>query len=439
MSVEKQMSLPFRAGLRRLTAMSLLVLGGALGGSAYWALTAQISAAVIAPGQVVPEGNVKFIQHSEGGYISEILVANGDEVQAGQTVIRLDPTRVSAAHAAITEQLNAAIATEIRLVAESIDKGTYHVMESDLSHAEPGDAFDFQLRAQELLLASRRDGISGQLRQFEEQKNQISQSIIGLKAEQQAARVEQQILAGENEKQQKLFADGLVTASQVATLGRQQAQIDGRVAALASRISQANLSLAEIDLQVIQLQSDFRRNALEQLAVVRAEKAQLIQNKITLEDQMRRLHVRTTQAGIVHDLQVFSVDGVIRPGETLMSIVPKNDALVVEAKLSPRDIDQVHLGQPATLTFTSFNMRTTPQIEASVLRVSPDISVDDASGQSYYRARFEIPAEQLDRLGGNKIVPGMPVDAFLRTGERNVAAYLWQPITDHLNRAFREE
>lgn len=439
MNAEETISKPFATGMRRLCILSVLVLTGALGGAGYWAVSAAVGAAVISEGQVVLEGNTRQIQHTDGGYISELLVTEGDYVAAGQTLVRLDPTRARATLSAVSDQLNAVIAIEGRLVAESVDRAEYMIAEEDITHAQPGEKFDRLLHAQQLLLNSRRISVQGRMKQLEEQKVQVQEGINALEAQLQAATTERDILEDEQARQQILAKRGLVTSSQIAALQSQSAQLDARVATLMSEVSQSRLLLGEIDLQALQLRDDTRRDVLEELASVRREKARLIQEKIAAEHQLARLTIRTSQSGIVHDLQVSGLDEVIRPGQTLMTIVPQDDDFVIEARVSPRDIDQVYVGQSASLNFTSFNMRTTPSIDAAVLRLSPDVAIDEASGQPFYRASIAIKPDQVDRLGSSSIVPGMPVTAFLRTSERTVADYIWQPIADHLERAFREE
>jgi HlyD family secretion protein len=430
---------PFARGILRLWGTALLIIAGFLGGGVYWAFNAAVGGAVIASGRVTVETSVKQIQHSEGGYVDEILVKEGSHVDAGQILIRLDRTSAVAELAVVVDQLNAAIATEARLIAETGDMQDYVIAEEDMVFVASGEKFDRVMQSQRRLLETRQASMTGRIGQLAEQVSQTEEQIAGLGAQLAANDTELALVASELSDQESLLDRGLVVGSRANVLRRNMAQIEGQRGTLASEIARARLSISELQLQALQLRDDARRDALEEMARVQQEKARLIQMKITAEDRLKRLDVRTVQAGVVHDMQVFTVDGVIGPGQVLMTIIPQQDDLVVETRLATADIDQVYEGQPATLMFTSFNMRTTPQIEGSVVRVSPDVSIDDATGDTYYRARISISPQEAARLGENEIVPGMPVDAFIRTNERTVVSYLIQPITDHMNRAFREQ
>lgn len=430
---------PFARGIARLWLIALLMGGGFLGGGVYWAFHAAVGGAVIAQGRVTVETSVKQIQHSDGGYIAEILVREGDIVAPGQTLIRLDRTRLQAEMAVIVDQLNTAIATEARLMAETGELTDYVIAVEDMAFVAAGQRFDRLLAAQRRLLATREASVAGRVAQLSEQVLQTEEQIDGLQAQLASTETEIALIASELESQQSLLARGLTVQPRVSALLRERAQIEGRRGTLSSEIARARLAISELRIQALQVRDDTLRTALEDLSGVRQEKARLIQARITTEDQLNRLDIRTLEAGVVHDMQVSTVEGVIAPGQVLMSIIPQQDDLVIDAQLATSDIDQVYAGQAATLMFTSFNMRTTPQIDGTVVRVSPDVSIDDATGRAFYRARLAIPHEEVARLGDNAIVPGMPVDAFLRTEDRTVVTYLSQPILDHLDRAFREE
>lgn len=439
MASEKGLDAPYKKGLRKLSSFAVLMIIVLFGGGILWAARASIGGAVIAPGQVTVESNAKQIQHSEGGYVSEILIKEGDRVEAGDTLIRLDATRAEAELAIVTDQLNELVASEARLLAETADRTEFSIADGDRIYILPGEKFDRVMEAQDALLKARQTSITGQVRQLTEQIAQTREQIAGLKAQVTATDLELSLINEELIDVERLLSQGLVTEMRANALRRDKAKIEGERGVLIADIARARLAISEREVQKIRVADDARRQSLEQLQQIRLEKARLIQRKIAAEDRLRRLDIKTAQSGIVLDLQVHTVDGVIQPGEVLMSIVPREDQMVIEARVAPTDIDQVYQGQEARLMFSSFNMRTTPELHGTVLRVSPDVSLDEATGLPFYRARLQIAPGQLERLGNNEIIPGMPVDTFIRTEARTVAAYLIQPIMDHMNRAFREE
>jgi HlyD family secretion protein len=429
----------YKAGFRKLTLLSVIVLTTCLGGSALWVFTASVGGAVIAPGAIVVKGSVKEIQHSDGGYVEQILVREGDQVQAGQALLQLDTTSTKAELAIINDQLNSLIVTEARLIAETSGETTLAIASQDMALVEPDQKFDKLVASQGQLLSSRLSGIDNQLKQLNEQTLQNRQEVKGLTAQYEATEKEMTLVSVEIQNLEKLREQGFTADTPITQLRRQIAQIEGTRGALRSQIARAKLSISEREITAMRVVDEAQRQALEQLERVQREKARLIQTKLTVVDRLRRLTIRTAQPGIVHDLQVFTVNGVIRPGEVLMRIVPQQDDLVIEARVQTTDIDQIFPGQDASLMFTSFNARTTPQVNGHVQRVSPDANIDSTTGNAFYRVHLKVDEDQLPRLGNNEIVPGMPVDAFIKTGERTVANYMIQPIVDHMARAFREE
>lgn len=438
MKLGKEKSPSFRSEIFKLWIFSLFLAVGLLGALIYWAFSAQIGGAVIASGRVTVESNVKTIQHSEGGYISEILVKDGDRVDANQVLIRLDQTDAVAELAVVIDQLNAAIAIEARLLSEADDFAHYEIANEDMLLVVPSDKFYRFEHVQKKLLETSKASFDGRSQQLTEQIHQTQEQALGLESQLQAIDMELALVSKDLERLQKLRDQGMVVEERLTTLRRSKVRLQGERGAVSSEVARSLLSISELRLQELQLQDDTRRNALSELETVRQEKLRLIQLKVKAENRLQRLDIRTPQAGIVHNMQISTLDGVVKSGEILMSLLPDQDTLVVEARLLPTDIDQVFVGQTATLMFTSFNMRTTPQLNGTVSRVSPDISLDDATGEAYYLVRLTIPLEELGRLRDQQIVPGMPVDAFILTGERTLINYIVQPIMDHLQRAMRE-
>jgi len=419
--------------------LSILVLVTCLGGGMLWAFSASVGGAVIAPGAIVVEGAVKEIQHSDGGYVEKILVREGDRVAAGQALLQLDSTSAKAELAIINDQLKSLIVTEARLIAETSGEATLAITDKDMALVQQDQKFDKLVTSQGKLLASRLGGIDNQLKQLDEQSLQTQQEINGLTAQLKATEKEMRLVSGEIGTLEKLRKQGFTADTQITQLRRQITQIEGTKGALQSQIARARLSISEREITAMRVVDEAQRQALEGLDTVQREKARLIQTKLTVVDRLRRLTIRTAQPGVVHDLQVFTVNGVIRPGDVLMRIVPQRDDMIIEARVQTTDIDQVYTGQQASLMFTSFNARTTPQVNGHVQRVSPDANMDSTTGNSFYRVHLKVDEDQMPKLGDNELVPGMPVDAFIKTGERTVANYMIQPILDHMARAFREE
>ncbi len=236
----------------------------------------------------------------------------------------------------------------------------------------------------------------------------------------------------------ELFAKNLIQITRVTALERDAARLEGERGALVSSIAQTKGKVTETELQVLQVDQDLRTEVGKELAEIRGKLAELVEKRVAAEDQLRRVEIRAPQDGVVHQLAIHTVGGVVSPGEPLMLIVPRSDALTVEAKIQPQDIDQVRLGHRAVLRFSAFNQRTTPELTGEVSRVSADVSQDQKTGASFYTVRIQPAAGELERLRGLLLVAGMPVESFIQTGERTVISYLTKPLADQIAKAWRE-
>jgi HlyD family secretion protein len=226
----------------------------------------------------------------------------------------------------------------------------------------------------------------------------------------------------------------------VTALERDAARLEGERGSLVSSIAQTKGKMTETELQILQIDQDLRTEVGKDLAEIRGKLAELVEKRVAAEDQLKRVDIRAPQDGLVHQLAIHTVGGVITPnGEPLMLIVPKADALTVEAKIAPQDIDQVRIGHRAVLRFSAFNQRTTPELTGTVSLVSADITKDEKTGSSFYTVRIGLTAAEIARLNGLKLVPGMPVESFIQTGERTVLSYLTKPLTDQITKAWREK
>jgi HlyD family secretion protein len=415
----------------------LTVFGILAGGVGGWAGTTALSGALIASGSIVVDSNVKKVQHPTGGVIGEIRVRDGDRVKAGDIVARLDQTVTRANLAIITKGLDELFARKARLAAERDGAQTIAFPELLTSRASDPDIAQV-MEGERKLFELRRTSRLGQKAQLREQAGQLNEEIVGMTAQQRAKRREIELITRELDGVRDLFKRNLVQLTRLTQLEREATRVEGELAQLVAAVAQTKGKIAETELKIIQIDQDLSSEVAKELREIDGKIGEFVERKITAEDQLQRVDIRAPQDGTVFQLSVHTVGGVITPGEAIMLIVPDADSLTVEAKINPQDIEQVQLGQKAVLRFSAFNAATTPEIDGTVSRISADITSDQRTGQSYYTIRISIPPEQLTRLGEVKLVPGMPVECFVQTGERTVISYLLKPLRDQLMRTFRE-
>jgi len=427
-----------RRSIRRHQWLGLIIVGVLVGGVGSWAATSDISGAVIAPGILVVDSYVKKVQHPTGGIVGEILVRNGDRVEAGDVVLRLDDTITRSNLAIVTKGLTELAARKARLEAERDgadaivvpDELASRSSEEDVAHVISGEQRLFDLRK------AARVGQKAQLRQRIEQLNN---EIEGLTAQGVAKSREVELIDRELKGARELFAKNLMPITKMTNLEREATRVAGENANLVSTIARAKARIAETELEIIQIDRDLGSQVARELREIDARIGEFVERKVAAEVELKRIDVRAPQAGVVHQLSVHTVWGVISPGATLMLIVPRSDNLIVESKVGPANIDELHLGQTARLRFSALNQRTTPEINGTLSRISADITTDERTGASYYTVRVVLTAEEVSRLGDIALVPGMPVEVFITTGDRKVLSYLVKPLTDQIARAFREQ
>ncbi|MEX2490605.1 MAG: HlyD family type I secretion periplasmic adaptor subunit [Nitrospirales bacterium] len=413
----------------------ILILVGGVGG---WAAVEEISGAVIASGLIVVETKAKRVQHQEGGIVKEILVRDGDVVQAGDLILKLDDTVVTANLAMVTSELGELAAQEVRLTAERDGHALMRYPSDLLERGKREPAVASSLSDQRALRQTRRSTLQGKKAQLEEQISQIQDQIRGLGV-QRVAKTESIGLTNERlEALAPLVPQGLVMAGEITALKRDRAELLGDRGELESKMAQAHETISERRLQILQLGEEFRSGVLEDLQAVRARISQLQEERIAALDKLRRVEIRAPRTGYIHQLNVHTLGGVVGSGETLMLIVPQEDVLIVEAQVFPTDVDQVQPGQEAIIRLPAFNQRTTPELTALVSTISADLSRDEVTGSTFYLVRLIMSEGELIKLEEKKLVPGMPVEAFIQTGERTVLSYLVKPIKDHIVHAFKE-
>ena len=432
-----------RNAIRRLNLVGCSALVVALGGFGGWASTTDIAGAVIAGGTVVIETSAKKVQHLTGGIVGEILVKEGSEVETGQVLIRLDDTLTRATLGVIRSQLDLYEAREVRLIAER--DGLESVAFPETGRDGPAsEANQSAIAGEERLFRARREGREGQRAQLRERIAQLGQEIDGLTSQQQSKDREIKYIGEELSGILDLYKKNLVTTERYVRSQRDQARLEGERGQLIADIARSRGKIAETELQILQLDQDFRTEVLKDLRETQAKIAELRERANAAADELRRTDIRAPQAGTVYQLQAHTIGGVVGKGETIMQIAPRADALIVEAKIAPQDIDQVAPGAPVRVRIQAGNRRTTPELEGKVSIVSPDLTRESEAtpkglqSQQHYLARVALVQSSLDTDGPLHLVPGMPAEVYIRTEDRTPLDYLMKPLREQLARAFRE-
>ena len=423
--------------IRRYTIAGIVVVLILTCGVGVWAAATEISGALIAPGTIVVESNVKKVQHPTGGVVGQLLVRDGDRVKAGDLLVRLDDTIMRANLAIVTKALTELNARKARLEAERDGAETVKFPDDLMQQADVPEIAQV-LMGERKLFELRRSARAGQKAQLQERINQSGEETTGLNAQKVAKEKEITLIEHELAGVRDLFNKNLVPMTRLTSLERDATRIDGERGQLIATIAQAKGKIAELRLQIIQIDQDLSSEVAKEMREIDSKIGEFVERKVSAMDQLKRTDIRSPQDGTVFQSTVHTVGGVMPAGEPIMLIVPEADKLTIEARVNPQDIDKVQLGQIAALRFSAFNVRTTPEIFGTVSRVSADTTTDQRTNQSYYTIRIAMPPEQVTRLGDVKLVPGMPVEAFVKTGERTVISYLMKPLSDQINRAFRE-
>ncbi|WP_269586162.1 HlyD family type I secretion periplasmic adaptor subunit [Roseibium sp. Sym1] len=410
----------------------LFVAGGA------WAAFTNLSGAVIATGQVVVLGKPKTVQHLDGGIVDRIRVDDGDRVEKGDLLIRLDDTLLKANLKIYENRLREGVAQRARLVAERDelnavrwDDGILELLEVDIIPAVK--------TGQRKLFEARRITREGQISQLREKVHQFENQIAGMEALKTSKRTQLGFLDQELDSIRTLNEKGLSPKSQLMALERQREDIIGQIAERDAELARIQNAISETEIQILQIEREFRQTVLTELRQVEQEVNDMTQQLHATLEQLSRVEITAPVAGIVHELSVFTIGGVIGPGDPVLQLIPQDGHFEIEANVEPQFVDEIHAGQLSKLRFSAFNQRTTPEIDGSVKTVSPNVVVNEQTGQSFYKVRIAIPETELARLNGHTLISGMPVEAFIRTKDRTALNYLTKPLMDQINRAFREE
>lgn len=396
-----------------------------------------LSGAVIARGTVAVESNVKKVQHSTGGIVGDLLVRDGMMVEAGDLLIRLDDTVVKANVAAITKNLWELTARRTRLEAERDGVEALN-FPNELLEAASDPEIDRIVKGETKLLDLRQVALKGQKAQLKERIGQLTEEIQGLTEQSAAKKEEIELIEKELTGLRELRQRDLVPLSRIVALERDATRLKGERGRLISTTAQTKGKISETELQILQLDQDLRSEVAKELADIRAKMSELVERKVAAFDQLQRIDIRSPVRGAIHQLSVHTKGGVVTAGEQIMLIVPDKDSLVIDVQIAPNDIDRVHLGQPATIRFPSLDQRATPEISGTVTRIAADAVQDQKAATSFYPVRIVMDAEAQKNLNGTRLVPGMPADAFIRTSERTILAYILKPLLDQSRHAFRE-
>ena len=429
------------AGLadRLPTLVGVAAIAVLIAGLGIWATQAQIAGAVVSTGRVIVDRNRQAVQHLEGGVVQAVLVREGDTVAAGDTLARLDPTLPQSELEIIESRLFEVMARRGRLEAER-DGASAIAFDPELvaQAAENAEVADL-MRGQTALIEARLETLERSISQLENRKLQLNNQIDGIDAMTASLQSQIELTEEETAAQEDLLDRGLAQGSRVLNLRREVARLSGSIGETTARRAQAMESIAEIEIESLKLQSQRREEAIGTLRDLQVNEMELTERRSALHTQLNRLEIKAPVAGVIYDLRLLGEQSVIRPAEPLMFIVPQDRPMQIEARVSPININAVAIGQEVVIRFRSFDMRETPDLFGKVTLVSPDAFADSATSETYYRIEVELPEAELTKLAPDQVViPGMPVDAFLRTGEYSPLTYLMQPLARYFGTALRD-
>ncbi|MEO0566860.1 MAG: HlyD family type I secretion periplasmic adaptor subunit [Pseudomonadota bacterium] len=401
-----------------------------------WMQYTLITGAVIASGQVLVRGAPKQVQNLDGGVVDRIFVEDGDLVKAGDVMMRLDSSLLQINLDIFRNRLAEILTREARLMSEQggLDEPEFVFSEKETE----GLDLEQHFAGQREIFVARREVLEGRKEQLAERIRQFRNQISGVEAQITAGQEQLSFVEQELDSQRKLQNQGLARESQVLELQGRQSALLGQVAEHQSELARIENSIRDTQLEILQAEREFKEQVVTELRETTAEREELQLQIVTAEKQLERIDILAPADGVVHEMQVTTEGGIVSPEVTIAEVVPVSDGVEFELRVAPDAIDQVYLGQPAKVIFPAFNLRITPEIFGSVAGISPTSVTEQATGESYFRVDLDLPEEEIGKLGPVELIPGMPVEAFLQTNERSVLQYLTKPLTDQLDRAFRE-
>lgn len=427
LEVSTSMDTPRRVGM--------LIFALVFGGFGLWASLAPLDGAAHAAGLVTVRSNKQLVQHLEGGIVRDILARNGDLVEAGQPLVVLDDTQALAQLEIANAQFAALTALEARLIAERDGQAqiSFPIEITSLASNAQGE-----INSQTQIFRTRKETLDGSIEVLEQRIGQLQSRLQGLRSLQESKQELAASFQEELDDVRSLLSEGFADKNRLRELERQAAMLRGEAAELTSSISSTEIQAGETRLQILQQRREFQNEVANQLAVTQTNLKDMSERVRALSDVVSRTVIKSPASGIVNGLQVHTIGGVIAPGNPIADVVPQSDELLIEARLSPNDIDRVATGQEATVRFSSFSSAV-PNIQARVINVSADAFTDQFTGMTYYTARLEVTPEGLANLGLLTLMPGMPAEVFIATGSRTFVQYILKPVTNALARSFIED
>ena len=423
-----------RRHLQYALAWTVLLAGSA----AAWSVMAPLDGAIVTQGTVIVENNVKKVQHPTGGVVGQIHVKEGQRVSEGDIVMRLDETVTRANLGIVINDLTAQRMRLARLITER-DNAAQIVVPADIALRATKESDVRQIVVgEQQLLQTRLTTRNGQKAQLRERVGQLQQEIKGLEEQRKSAIYQLALSKDELKTLKGLELKGLVQKPRINGLEREISRSDGGIGELAAKIAQAQGRISETELQVLQLDKDSASEVAKDLRETETRIGELQERRVAAEDQLRRVDIRAPITGVVHQLMAHTVGGVINQTEPLMMIVPDADRLIVEIRINPQDIDQIRIDQDTRIRFSAFNQRTTPEVNGRLIRLAGDLSREAQSGLTYYVGAVAVSDGEMQRLAGLKLIPGMPAEVYIKTGDRTLASYLLKPLTDQMQRGLRE-
>ncbi|MFV0473465.1 MAG: HlyD family type I secretion periplasmic adaptor subunit [Pikeienuella sp.] len=419
-----------------LGALTLVVLVIGLGG---WSAFASIAGAIVAQGKVKVESERQVVEHPEGGVVSDILVKEGDAVAAGDLLVRLDATLLAADRAIAEGQLFELMARRGRLAAEQLDLPAPEFDEELLTAGLANPEVAALIDGQRQLFIARLDTLRRETEQLQQRQQQIREEITGAEAQQSALADQLDFVLQELGDLKELQKKGLAQASRVLALERENARLLGQRGELIATVARLKGEISEIEIQILGRASTRREEAITQLRDNQYRENELREQRNSLNERIQRLAILAPRPGRVIGMTIFALRSVVRPAEPILYVVPSDANLIVEVQIDTRNVDQVFPGQEARLRFPAFSSRTTPDLAGKVTQVSPDAFTDDQTGRSYYLVQLAMDPGEIEKISHVELVAGMPVEAYIRTGDRSPFTYFTKPLADYFNKAFREE
>ncbi|XAY81115.1 HlyD family type I secretion periplasmic adaptor subunit [Sagittula stellata E-37] len=417
-----------------LLAVALLV-----GGFGYWSATTNISGAIVASGQIQVDQNRQVVQHPDGGVVARIAVDEGDEVAEGDLLLQLDPTLLLSELNIVEGQLYELTARRARLIAERDGAEEIVFEEEVLAAARNNEDVAELVEGQRNLFFARAESLNREVEQLRKRSEQIADQVRGIEAQQAALTTQLELIEKELRDQQTLLDRGLAQASRVLSLQREQARLSGTVGELVASKAQAEGRITETEIQILGLETRRREESITTLRDLQFRERELAEQRRSLRERLSRLDIRAPVSGVIYGLTVFTPRSVIRPAEPVMYLVPQDRPLVIAAQVEPIHIDRLFVDQEVALRFSALDQRRTPELFGEVTQISADAFEDEASRVRYYRAEIVLNEGEIARLPeGTVLIPGMPVEAFIRTEDRTPLAYLVKPFMDYFSKAFRE-